>query len=57
MKAIPYVCPECRDTENYYGLLVFPVPDGIEWTPIPTCPNHKNADTGEDKVVELVPVA
>lgn len=44
----PYVCPECSG-ETYYGILRF-VGD-----PIPTCPNHRDPVTGEDKVVELVP--
>lgn len=46
---MPFVCPECRDTENYYGILVFP---GA--TEPATCPNHKT-ETGEIKVVLLVP--
>ena len=40
------VCPECRGTENYYGILAFPGQD------IPTCPNHKTA-AGEPRPVEL----
>lgn len=47
-KAAPYVCPECRGTENYYGILRFPDQAA------PTCPNHKT-DTGEERLVELEP--
>jgi len=42
-KSVPYRCPECADTENFYGILRF---DGM---PTPVCPNH-----GEE-IVELVP--
>jgi hypothetical protein len=52
MKALPYVCPVCRTTEDYYGILVFPDDEGN--VAVPTCPNHKGSD-GVDPKVELVP--
>ena len=47
-KTVPMVCPECRGTEDYYGILSFP---GQE---TPPCPNHKTPD-GEPRPVKLVP--
>lgn len=62
--ATPYVCPACRDTEAYYGRLVFPAelpPTDDQFNAVaehggaistpepPRCPNHK-------RPVLLVPV-
>lgn len=52
MKTIPYVCPKCRDTEDYYGILAFPDAQGL--TTIPMCPNHKDPVTGEQYDVACV---
>lgn len=49
---VAYVCPVCRDTDSYFGLLLFPDDEGN--VVIPTCPNHRNADGTEDAVL-LVP--
>jgi len=34
-KSVPYHCPVCFGTENFYGILRF------EGAPIPRCPNHE----------------
>lgn len=40
---VPMVCPRCRETENYYGRLVFDGEENVK------CPNH-----GDEEVL-LVP--
>lgn len=50
--SFPHHCPRCRDTESFYGRLLFEDEvKEIEAGTIkkPTCPNHK------DEVVRLVP--
>lgn len=54
--SVPYHCPECYDTDKFYGILRFP--EDIEKGEQIACPNHKTVDEDgntQDRFVPLVP--